>query len=277
MNMLEFGMRGHDIPTNDLEILTKTACENKISHFQLALKKTFPDIYKKTGIFSPGLAAKIKKGLDSADLRVSVLGSYINPVAEDEEARKAELDFYLENVKFAAFLGAGCIGTETGTNGDSAHTHSEENYRLFLKSAEKMVDTCENFGIIAGFEPVSVFTIDSPKTAARMIKDLASPNIGIIFDPVNMLSSETYENQEYIIKEAIELLHDRIVAVHLKDFDYENGRRAAKRAGEGKADFKTVLKYIKYEKPGVDMVLDETPLCDIPHTIKYLTEIWNEI
>lgn len=267
-------MRGHDIPVEDIEELTAIAKENGISYFQLAIKKSMPSLFGDKFEYSKETADIIKSGLDKANIGISVLGSYINPVARDKDELKAQLDFYKENAKFAKHLNAGCIGSETGNYESQEYTHGEENYQYFLKSAEQMITACEENNVIGAFEPVSIFTIDTPKKAKRMIDDLSSKNVGIILDIVNILSVENHKNLNYIIDEAFDLFADRIVALHIKDYIIENGNKIACDIGKGIMEYDYLFKQAKKLGRDVDMLIDETPIDKIPQSIAYLDTIW---
>ena len=54
------------------------------------------------------------------------------------------------------------------------------------------------------------------------MKAIASPNLRIILDAVNLLDMDNYLNQKDVVKRAIDELHEEIAVVHIKDFIVEN-------------------------------------------------------
>ena len=90
----------------------------------------------------------------------------------------------------------------------------------------------------------------------RLVNDLNSPNVGVIFDPVNYLSGDNYAEQKSIIKRHFELLGDVTYAVHIKDFKIENGCLSDALPTEGIFDFDTLFSEIKKRKKDIPMLLE---------------------
>jgi len=254
---VNFGIRAHDIEANDIHTLFSKIHDLGIECIQLALMRSFPDLIKGTGVFNPGLANEIKKQLVKNQIRVAVLGCYINPVASDESVRRAQLELFKEHIKFAKYIGADMIGTETGSFGTIEENRSEKVYQILLEGLRELVDYAEKLGVMIGIEPHAMYPIYDSRTAKRMLDDLNSPNVSIILDPVNILDQNNYKNQNEVMKEAFELLGDKIAVIHLKDLVFdENGNKIEKFACEGILETKTLLMLLKQHKPYIDVMLE---------------------
>ena len=91
-----------------------------------------------------------------------------------------------------------------------------------------------------------------------MLDAIASPNLQIIFDPVNLLDYDNFVRREEIFAETIELLGPEIAMIHLKDFTVENGALRSVGCGLGEMDYRTVLSFVKEKKPYVHATLENT-------------------
>ncbi len=54
--------------------------------------------------------------------------------------------------------------------------------------ARELIDYAKEMGVCVGIEAVTFFTIHSPETMKRMLDDLNSANVFVIFDPMNYLN-----------------------------------------------------------------------------------------
>jgi len=91
-----------------------------------------------------------------------------------------------------------------------------------------------------------------------MLDSVASNNLQVVFDPVNLLSIVNYHEQERIIGQSLELFGDRIAVIHAKDFVVENGRFKSTSAGLGKLRHDLVMKFAVTQKPGISILLEDT-------------------
>ena len=85
-----------------------------------------------------------------------------------------------------------------------------------------------------------------------------SPNLQIIFDPVNLLDESNYQEYPAIFKEFVEILGPDIATIHAKDFKIENGKLLSCACGTGQMDYEFLLRYIKEHKPHIHVLLEDT-------------------
>lgn len=255
--MINFGLRGHDISNSGFEDTCMTAFETGITELQLALAKTSSDInFDKIG-YDTEMSAYFKQTLEKYKLYVSVLGCYINPVDENPEMRSIQLTRFKSFISYAKDFDACVIGTETGMCRDF-----EQNYRILLNSLIPIAEYAEQQGVTVGIEPVWCHTISSPKKMKCLLNDIGSKSVGIIFDPVNLITGENYTYHTNIISEMLDTLADKIKVVHIKDFTIINNKPAPALAGCGMLDIHHL--FSKINKCGISphYILDELPLCE---------------
>jgi hypothetical protein len=90
-----------------------------------------------------------------------------------------------------------------------------------------------------------------------MLDSVASKNLQVVFDPVNLLSLENHDEQERVICESLDLFGDRIAIIHSKDFAVENGQFKCASAGLGKLRHDLVMKFAVTQKPGISILLED--------------------
>ena len=112
--------------------------------------------------------------------------------------------------------------------------------------------------MIFALEPVYKHIMWNPKQTRKVLDAIDSPNLRIIFDPVNLLDISNYERREEIFVEAMENFGDEIAMINLKDFTVEEGKLNACAAGSGMMNYDAILKYAKQHKPYVHATLENT-------------------
>ena len=118
----------------------------------------------------------------------------------------------------------------------------------------------ENKGVLIGIEPVWTSTIYSPQRMKQMFDDTKSDNLRVILDISNLMSADNYKNQKQIIDDAFELFGSRISTVHLKDFDFKDGKMIFALPCQGLLDIKYLLDKISMLDKTPDIILDELPV-----------------
>ena len=175
----KFGLRGHDIADN-FEDMCRIASEKGIEKLQFAMAKTITDTNFDELGYDKAFSLKVKEKLEAHNLHVSVLGCYIDPIAQDEKVLKTQLDRFRSFLYYGRDFGANVIGTETGAKATKEETHSEENYQYFLNNMTPLIREAEKIGVTVGIEPVYAGTIFLPERMKRMIDDVNSDNLGVI-------------------------------------------------------------------------------------------------
>lgn len=268
---INFGVRGHDVAADDLPALAQKLKDYGIQSVQLVLKKSCKGFEE--GMFSPAFAQKIGKTFAQNDVDIAVLGCYINPSCTNEASLKAQMDYFVESLKYARHMSAGVVGLETGFVGDScvpADNHTEEAYQHLFANMRTLCTAAEKLGVMIAVEGVSMFVINTPERLHRLITELDSPNMVAIFDPLNLLTVENYTRQDELFDTMFSLLGDKIAVVHLKDFKVVDNRLRQCPIGEGLMNIPRLLSLIKQHKPHLPVILEEVKEDDLMRTVNYL-------
>jgi len=260
--MVQIGIRLHDLEKGTIEERLPIVQRKGFSCVHLALSKTVQEYSVKNTALTPGYAIYLQKLFVKNNVDIAVLGCYLN-LANPNQKKLAEIQqTYYAHIRFASQISCGVVGTETGAPNEAyvyePASHGEEALQTFIEKLRPVIACAEKFGVVFAIEPVWNHIVYNSKRALEVLKAIDSPNLQIIFDPVNLLSPENYENRETIIYQAIEDLSTYIAVVHIKDFCIEHGKLISIAAGTGVMDYSQLMKFIKQEKPFIQVTLEDT-------------------
>lgn len=270
------GIRAHDIGSLPLERLTKEIADKKLSSVQLAIAKSFPPLYPGAGSLTPGLAHHLKQAFAKQDIQIAVLGCYINMIHPDQNERANQLNKFKEHIRYARDLGCSIVGTETGSVipelGYTEDNFREEPYQEVVKSVRELVEEAEKFGVIVGIEGGINHPIHTPQRMKRLLDDISSTNLQVIYDPANFMSLENYKEQEQVIEEAMTLFGDRIAILHAKDFVVNNDQIEMVPVGTGQLKYDVLFRQLKQRKPYINILMENTKEPHISASMAFLQE-----
>lgn len=273
---MQIGIRLHDIAPGTLEERLRIAREQGFTCGHLALTKVLDD-YPGNAALTPGFAMYLRKLFAAYGLDVAVLGNYQNLGNPDPAKLAAIQRGYFDNIRFAAMLGAGVVGTETGAPNtsyteDTPEGRTEEALGMFIHNLRPVVACAEKFGVIVAIEPVCRHIVYDSKRALAVLHAIDSPNLRIILDPVNLLGPHNVEEREAVIHTAIEDLGDYVAVVHLKDFQRVHGKLKSVACGQGEMDYTEILRFIKTRKPYIHATLENTTPENAEQTRRWIQE-----
>lgn len=266
--MIQIGIRLHDVNTGcapelqTMEARAAKAREEGFSCVHLAYQKVISGVAFDDAALNEGLACYTKRVFGKHDLDVAVLGCYLN-LAHPDPAKLAEIKSkYYGHMRVAALSGCCVVGTETGAPNAQykldANTHTDEALHTFMHNLEDVVACAEHYGVTMAIEPVWNHIVYNADRAVEVLKGIASPNLRIILDPVNLLCMENADNREYIFQDAMDKLCDKIAVVHIKDFIRQDGKLVSVAAGTGEMNYENILRFVKARKPFIQATLENT-------------------
>jgi len=270
-------VRAHDFGCLSAGELASKIAAKHLDCTQLALGKAIAGLTLKPGVLNPGLAFEIGKAFQKQGVQIAVLGCYVNPIHPNPTTRKSLLELFKDHLRYARDFGNGLVALETGSvNADySPHreNHGENAFQDSLTSIAELVAEAEKFGVIVGIEAVASHVVSTPQKMRRMLDAVASNNLQVVFDPVNLLSLDNHQEQERVIGESFELFGDRIAIIHAKDFVIEDGQFEFARAGFGKLRHDLVMKFAVEQKPGISIVLEDTNDRTVEESRQFLRQV----
>ncbi|MDO4268873.1 MAG: sugar phosphate isomerase/epimerase family protein [Eubacteriales bacterium] len=281
--MLQLGLRLHDAEKLPMEELLPVVRRKGYTCTHLALSKAMKEYPCGPSALTPGYARYLKHLFEKNEMDIAVLGCYLNLAHPDESAVRDMQERYFAHLRFASLLGCGMVGTETGApNAEYEYCpecRSDEALKTFIKNLKPVVRCAEQFGVILAIEPVARHIVWGPKQARTVLDEIGSPNLQVLFDPVNMLDLDNVDHRDEVFAEAMELLGKDIAMVHFKDFirvDEGCGLKAVG-AGTGEMDFTPIMKFIKKEKPFIYGTLENTTPENAEYCGKKMRELYESV
>jgi len=260
-NLKEFhkskvGIRAHDFGCmKPIELATALA-DAGIETVQLALPKAISGVESVYDVNST-ILSQVEEAFAEKNVDIGVLGCYMEIGLSDKQARLEEVERFKIGITHAAKLNAGLIGTETsgfpvdGENRESA-------YQNLKDSVLRMVEHAEKHDVIVGIEPVAVHVLNTAELAKRLLDEVASNKLKIIFDPVNLiLTQDDIDNQDSIYNEVFKFVGNDIVALHVKDIVLENGEKIWRNIGKGVVKLSSVFDLLRKRDIAIPLLREE--------------------
>jgi sugar phosphate isomerase/epimerase len=280
MAMIRLGVRAHDFGRWPAGELARRVAAKGFCCVQLAPPKAIAEFETDAGRLSPGFANHIREAMQGHGVQIAVLGCYINLADPDLGARRRQLARFKEYLRYARDFGCSVVGTETGSlNSDfSFHpgNHGEEAFQTVLSSVRELVREAERFGVLVGIEGVERYVISDPRRIRRLLDEVDSNNLQIIFDPVNLLSVENHRRQDDLMRESFDQFGDRIAIIHVKDFVVEDNRIKSVLAGQGLLHFGLLRDCIKEHRPLVEVLMEDTQPETVDQGVHFLRGFFPE-
>lgn len=278
---MRLGIRAHDVQYAPIDELIPYIHNQGFKCMHIALKKSIKEFKPTIETMTPGLAMHLKELCTDNKVDVAVLGCYLNLCNPDPEQLAQIMEQYKAHIRFASILGCAVVGTETGAVNTEYKfepaNHSEEALQVFIKNIRPVVEYAEKMGVIFAIEPVYKHVVYNLERARKVLDAINSPNLQIIFDPVNVLSVDNVKDQDAIIQQAFDLLGDDIAVVHAKDFVVENNEIKSIAAGTGGLNYRLLLKLIKEHKPYVHVTLENTVPENAIATREFMEKTYAEV
>lgn len=202
---MELGMRAHDLEAVDIQNLCTQLGQLNIHSIQFAPGKSFPSLN-----LTAETIREMKRVLDAYDIRVAVLGCYIDPLTLQGEER------FLREMEYASILQAGVIGTETSLVQCPENTE-ESQFQKIKEKFSKWASCAAHWGVSIGVEAVTGFPIDSVEKTARLLAELPPEHFKVIWDPANLIDRDNMAVQQEVFADGLNRYGSRIAAVHYKN------------------------------------------------------------
>lgn len=236
---MKIGMRGHDFGSYNSEKLAEVLAQNKVEAIQLAIPKAVEGIESYFAV-DDALLYRLKESLQAVNIEISVLGCYIEPSLLDDAQRRQQVELFEKGIYCAAALDAKCIGTET-TMFTAPEIEREKAVAQLLKSLDEMLSYAQKMNVTVAVEPVALHTMNTPQLTRRVLDTFTGAKLGVIFDPVNLLTLQNITTQQTLWQACFKHFGAEICAMHIKDAKVENNILVPCLLGDGVMDYTAVI------------------------------------
>lgn len=170
-------------------------------------------------------AVAIRAAFNAHRLNVWGLSGTFNATHPDPVVRSAGIEGCLAVIRAAPAMGAAAVTLCTGTRDPlDMWRHHPDNVRPdawfdLRATLDLLVPAASEAGVLLGIEPEVGNVVRDAPTARRLLDQLGADarHLTIVLDPANLLTPATLPTQTGVLREAFDLLGDRIGCVHAKD------------------------------------------------------------
>jgi sugar phosphate isomerase/epimerase len=164
-----------------------------------------------------------KEAAEKHDLLIAEVGIWRNALAADEDERKKNMDYCVEQLRLADFLNARCAVNVAGAFGPVWDGHYKENFtdhawKETVKMVQEIIDRANVKNTYFTLEPMPWMIPTGPREYLKLIDMVDRDRFAVHMDIINMTNSaERYFNAEEFVDEVADLLGDKIKSCHIKD------------------------------------------------------------
>ena len=274
---INFGARGHDVTwASTPEELARGLAAYGVHNVQLALGRSFPEL-SGADAMNPGMGAYFRRTLAAQGVDIAVLGCYGNIIHPDAGHRESILRTFEAYLRNARHFGAPMVATETGSVNPEGFAYTRANftdaaYREAAAVIRRLAEFGERVGTIVAIEPGINHPIYNLDRVERLLDDIDSPFLGIVFDATALLDPHEPVDLAALTSDAFERFGGRIVAAHLDDYRLADGRVIRCDIDEGVLPVARILATISAHAPGLAVIMEETVNDAIARTVDRYAE-----
>lgn len=164
-----------------------------------------------------------KAAAEKHGLMIAEVGIWRNALAADSDERAKNIDYCVQQLRMADFIGARCAVNVAGAFGERWDGYYKANFtddawKQTVSMIREVIDRANVKNTCFTLEPMPWMIPTSPKEYLRLIEAVDRDRFAVHLDAVNMINSaERYFYAEEFIDECISLLGNRIRSCHIKD------------------------------------------------------------
>ena len=221
-----------------------------------------------------------KKAAEEHGLLIAEIGIWRNALSPDAEERKKNMDYCVEQLKLADYLGARCAVNVAGAFGPRWDGHYRENFtaearKATVKMVQEIIDRADVKNTYFTLEPMPWMIPTGPKDYLKLIDEVDRDRFAVHLDIINMTNSaDRYFNPEEFVDECAELLGNKIRSCHIKDIHLkEEYTLQLEECAPGCGEFPLAYYIKKMDEIDNDMPIIVEHLETDEEYIKYLTYV----
>ena len=164
-----------------------------------------------------------KDAAEKAGITIAEVGIWRNALVADEDERKANMDYCVEQLRLADFLGARCAVNVAGSfgriwDGGYKENFTKDAWDKTVAMVREVIDRADIKNTYFTLEPMPWMIPTGPKDYLKLIEAVDRDRFAVHMDIINMINSaDRYFHADEFVDECAELLGRRIKSCHIKD------------------------------------------------------------
>ncbi len=275
-------VRAHDLGVKGADKINERLCELSLDGVQLVVYKSINGIAYTPGAVSAQLAKNISSRIKENSKDIALIGAYFNPVHPNTAKIENGIAVFKDYLSVAKELGCDFVGSETGSyNGDPwiyhPMNHSDEALDRVVATFSELADYAAQNGVNIAMEGAFGHVCHTPERLYEAVERIGRSNIRFIFDLYNYLDISNVDIAYEILHRGLDVLGNRILLFHIKDFVIADGKLKQCGVGKGILDFDRILSAIYSHNKNAILVLEGTVGDDLPFAVSYLKDKINKL
>jgi sugar phosphate isomerase/epimerase len=165
-----------------------------------------------------------EKAANKANIVIAEVGVWNNPLAPDEEKRKAAFKKCCRLLDLADRIGAKCCVNVCGSRGQGSINLTDETFDMIVEVVRAIIDEVKPTRSYYTLETLPNRHPDSVESYLRFIKAIDRKGFAAHLDPVNLINSpRRYYGNADLIRECFAKLGPHIKSCHAKDIKMQEG------------------------------------------------------
>ena len=191
----------------------------------------------------------IREETSKRDMVIAAVAGNVNMVDTDPEKRRQGVDRLSMIIGAAKAAGTSVVATCTGSrHPESMWRHHPDNaspeaWSDLRGTLEQVLPLAEAAGVTVAFEPEINNVASDAQRSRRIIDEMASPNLKVVFDAANIFGKDDLPRMAEVLDEAFDLLGEYVAIAHGKDLDH-GGDAGHLAAGTGKLDYARYVAFL---------------------------------
>ncbi len=243
--------------------------ENNLDAVQLYFSFNGVQLTSKELVEDQKLCERIRTAFEKKGVEISGLCGYQNLVSPNEAARKNAIDELKRYIELCPRFNTDLVVTEVGSahpeSGwtDHPNNYKSETWNIAAQALQQLCDYAAQFHVTIGIEPHFAQVGKDPKSIRKILDMVKRENLKVVFDPANLISPETADRADELLKELFELNGNDIALLHAKDTKIVKGKAVFVGAGAGILNYTLygqLAKEYGYNKPVILEYMSEAAI-----------------
>ena len=185
---------------------------------------------------------RVRSAASEFKLDIAALSGMYNMIHPELEQRRAGMRRLGVLIAAAPDMGIKiitlCTGTRDPINMWRRHAANDDSdaWADVRAAMTEAVELAEKHDVVLAFEPEVANVVDSAQKARRLLDEVGSPHLKVVFDGANIFHKGELPQMREMLTEAVDLLAKDIVIAHAKDLD-RDGEAGHLAAGKGLLDY----------------------------------------
>ena len=221
------------------------------------------------------LADRIGKACALRGIEMAAVSGTFNMAHPDSQVRADGLRRLDVLAGACSALGTRLITLCTGTRDpdDMWRRHPDNDgpdaWRDLVSSLRQALRIAERHDVRLGIEPEVSNVVDSALKARRVLDELGSPRLKIVFDAANLFHTGELPRMQELLTDAVERLGPDVALAHAKDLA-SDGHAGDRAAGTGLLDYDLYLRLLRGCKYDGPLILHGLSEAESPAAIAFL-------